>query len=74
MHARTHAHTHTIHPYAVCTPLSTRGRSGTGQEVMLHVISCCNIFGGYEDPVDELIACRTDTWTLMAACVSGMCD
>ena len=40
---------------------------------MLYIITFCNVFGGYEDPVDEIIACRTDKWTLSAACVSGMC-
>ena len=39
---------------------------------MLNTISCCNIFGGYEI-ADEIIACRTNTWTLMAKCVSGVC-
>ena len=39
---------------------------------MLHVISCCNVFGGYEDPVDEKIAYRTEIWTQMVACVSGV--
>ena len=39
---------------------------------MLHLISCCNDFGGYEDPVEEMIACRTDKWTSLAACVSGV--
>ena len=40
---------------------------------MSNVISFCIVFGGYEDPVDEILACRTDTWTLLAACVSGVC-
>ena len=76
-HTHTHTPTHTIHPsihpYAVCTPLATRGRSGTGQEVMLNMISCYNVFDGYEDPVDEIIACKTDTWTLMAEYVVCVC-
>ena len=41
-------------------PLAIHGRSGTGQEVILNVVSSCNVFGSYLDPVDELIACRTD--------------
>ena len=27
---------------------------------MLNVIAWCNVFGGFEDPIDEIIACRTD--------------
>ena len=30
---------------------------------MSNVVSCYNVFSGYEDPVDEIIAYRTDTWT-----------
>ena len=45
---------HTIHPYDVCTPCATCGRSGTAQEVMSNMVSCCNVFGGYEDPVDKI--------------------
>ena len=41
---------------------------------MSNFISFCNIFGGYEDPVDEILACRTDTWTLSAECVSDVYD
>ena len=36
---------------------------------MSNIISCCNVFGEYEDTVDEIIACRTDLWTLTAAYV-----
>ena len=40
---------------------------------MFSIDSCPNVFGGYEDPVDEIIACRTGTWTLTAAlCFCGV--
>ena len=40
---------------------------------MSNVVSCCNVFGGYEEPVDKIVACRTATWNLTEACVSGVC-
>ena len=39
---------------------------------MSNMISFYNIFGAYEDPVNEILACRTDTRTLSATCVSDM--
>ena len=33
----------------------------------------CNVFGGYEDPIDEILAYRSETWTLSEACVSTVC-
>ena len=31
---------------------------------MFNFGSCCNVSNGYEDPADEIIACKTDTRTL----------
>ena len=40
---------------------------------MSSVIFFCNVFGVHEDPVDETLTCRSDTWALSEACVSAMC-
>ena len=62
-------HTST-HPYAICTALATCGRSGTGQEFILHVVTSCMLFNGCEDTDDCLH--RTGPETSEAACLSGM--
>ena len=40
---------------------------------MVNVVYCCNVFSNYEDTVDELTACRTDTLTSTVACVFSVC-